>query len=403
MWNELEDRERRRFLKFLAAVPFAGVLGTPSWFEAWGGDSRAADRLLILIELKGGNDGLNTLVPYRDPLYARLRPRLALKGSEVLPISERFGVHTKLGRIKKLHDARELAFIQGVGYPSPNLSHFRSIDIWETASGSQQFLEEGWAVPYIDALARPGHATRALILGDSNPGPIRGTLSPHLVVQSLERLRESKSDSQVASRSGGPASLQHILRVERALVAGLSRIGRTRTDNPIRKIPKPQAVSRLARSAHDLLELLGDGHLAPIMKLTLAGFDTHVNQLSTHARLLEDLDGTFALLAQGLKALGLWDKTLVMTYSEFGRRVEENRNGGTDHGTAGLQVVMGGAVAGGMVFGGAPDLQSLDQGNLRYTVDFRSVYITLIRQWWRQELQGSLRGSGLSGLPFLKV
>ena len=396
-WN------RRQFLTFLAGLPVACTLGSLPWLESILAEPRGDDRLLILIELKGGNDGLNTLVPYRDPLYARLRPKLALKDSEVLPISEQLGLHTKLGNIKKLHDSRELAFIQGVGYPSPSLSHFRSLDIWETASSSQQFLEEGWVVPYIDSLARPAHVTRALILGDSNPGPIRGTLSPHLVVQSLERLRGFKSDSHVDSRTGGPASLKHVLRIERELVEGLSRLGKTRVDNPIRKIPKPQAGSKLTRSAHDLLELLGDGHSAPIMKLTLSGFDTHVNQLPTHARLLEDLDGAFVLLAQGLKALGLWDKTIVMTYSEFGRRVDENRNGGTDHGTAGPLLVMGGAVAGGRVFGGTPGLHSLDQGNLKYTVDFRSVYITLVRQWWRRNPQGVLRDSELPVVPFLKV
>lgn len=340
-------------------------------------------RLLLLVELKGGNDGLNTVVPYRDDVYYRLRPRIGIRRDDVLQLDERTGLHPALKPLMPCWQARELAIVQGVGYPTPNLSHFRSIEIWDTASRSDQYLQEGWL-----ARAFAGHpvpaqfAAGGVVVGGADMGPLAGNGTRAITLTQPEVfLRQARLAKPVGK--GRNSALEHILRVEAGIVEAAARLDtgvQFRTEFP--RGPFGNAVRVAAQLAAN------PSGIAAI-RLCLGGFDTHQNQPGIHQRLLGELAEGIAALKAALVEVGRWDSTLVMTYAEFGRRPQENNSSGTDHGTASAHLIAGGRVKGGL-YGDAPRLADLDGGNLRHAVDFRSLYATVLEGWWDLSSAGVL-------------
>ncbi len=333
-------------------------------------------RLLILVELKGGNDGLNAVVPYADPAYYSLRPRLAVSRDQVLQLDQRTGLHPSLKPLLPLWEARELAIVQGVGYARPNLSHFRSIEIWDTASASEQVLAEGWLARCFAAAPPPrAFAADGAVVGGNEMGPLAGTGARVIALNDPDQFQRQ---ARLANPSGGAArnaALRHILKVESDIssAAGHLAMGvQFRTEFP--KGPFGNAVRTAA-------QLAANGAGVAAIRLSLRGFDTHQNQAGTHARLLGELAEGMAALKSALVESGRWDSTLVVTYAEFGRRPKENDTAGTDHGTAAAHFVAGGEVRGGL-YGDAPRLDALEGGNLRFALDFRNLYATVIEGWW---------------------
>jgi uncharacterized protein (DUF1501 family) len=350
-------------------------------------------RLLILVELKGGNDGLNTVVPYTDAAYYSLRPRLAVARDQVLQLDQRAGLHPALKPLIPLWQARELAIVQGVGYANPNLSHFRSIEIWDTASASEQYLAEGWLARCFAATPPPlAFAADGVVVGGNDMGPLAGTGAR---VLALNDPGQFQRQARLANPSGGAprnAALAHILKVESdiATAAGHLATGvQFRTE-----FPKGQFGNAVRTAA----QLAANGAGVAAMRISRGGFDTHQNQPGTQARLLGELAEGIAALKDALVEAGRWDSTLVITYAEFGRRPKENDTSGTDHGTAAAHFVAGGRVRGGL-YGDAPRLDALEGGNLRYAVDFRNLYATAIDGWWGLDssrvLGGRFRPLGL--------
>jgi uncharacterized protein (DUF1501 family) len=362
---------RRR--DFLAAS--LGVLIAPNSFSQGESPYR---KLLILVELKGGNDGLNTVVPYADGAYSRLRPRLALKRDEVLQLDERAALHPALKGLMPLWQAGELAVVQGVGYPQPNLSHFRSIEIWDSASRSDQYLQDGWLARAFGAHPVPeGFAADGVAVGGADMGPLGGGRSRSLALEDPARfLRQSRLASAETEPAGiRPAALEHIYRVE----LDISQAARRLEASP--KITTEFPRGRFGTALRVAAELAANGAGVAAIRVSLGGFDTHRGQPGQQARLLGELGDGLAALKAGLAEARRWDRTLVMTYSEFGRRPQENGNLGTDHGTAAPQFIAGGRVRGGL-YGDPPVLDALEGGNLRHGVDFRSLYATVLERWW---------------------
>lgn len=333
-------------------------------------------RLLILVELKGGNDGLNAVVPYADAAYYALRPRLAVPRDQVLQLDPRTGLHPALRPLLPLWEARELAIVQGLGYANPNLSHFRSIEIWDTASASEQYLTEGWLARCFAAAPPPASfAADGVAVGGNDMGPLAGTGAR---VLALNDPAQFQRQARLANPSGGAArnaALAHVLKVESDVAAAA---GHLENGVPFRsEFPRGPFGNAVRVAA----QLAANGAGVAAIRLTLGGFDTHQNQAGTQARLLGELAEGLAALKSALLEAGRWESTLVMTYAEFGRRPKENDSGGTDHGTAAAQFVTGGRVRGGL-YGDAPRLDALDGGNLRFALDFRSLYATAIEGWW---------------------
>jgi uncharacterized protein (DUF1501 family) len=373
---------RRDFLNSLGAAAVAAFAPGPVFAQRARADYA---RLLVLVELKGGNDGLNTVVPYADPAYSGLRPRLAVPRDQVLQLDERAGLHPALEPLMAQWKSRELAVVQGVGYPDPNLSHFRSIDIWDTASGSNEYLTEGWlARAFAAAPAPAAFAADAVVVGGAEMGPLRGGVRAIALASPEQFLRQARYAAPAGQARN--AALQHILRVEENIAQAAARLSGNRafaTQFPAH--PFGNAV----RSASQLVA--GEAGIAAI-KIALGGFDTHSGQPGRHAQLLKALAEGLDALKQALVELGRWDSTLVMTYSEFGRRPRENLSSGTDHGAASAHFLLGGRVKGGL-YGPPPALSRLDgNGNLPFAVDFRDLYATVLERWWGTDSARALKG-----------
>lgn len=364
--------KRRRFLASLAWG------STATWsvgaVSAWA-TTAARPHLLVLVELRGGNDGLNTVVPIDDGRYHDLRPRLALKADAVVRLANGPALHPSLAPLAPLWQAGEMAIVQGVGYPQPNLSHFRSIEIWDTAADSQQILQTGWltrAVQLDQRFARYG--ADGVVIGAADLGPLAGGAR----AIALNDPARFSAAARLASGDTAPArgALAHIVRVEGDIARAAASIvpdARFATDFP--RGLAGQAVRHAAGIA-------ATGQV-PIIRLALPGFDTHQAQPGAHANLLKVVAESIVALRTALKERGLWNDTLVLTYSEFGRRPKENQTNGTDHGTASALLAFGSRVRGG-VHGEAPELARLDDnGNLRHTVDFRRVYAEVLESLWQ--------------------
>ena len=392
---------RRQFLKLTglaAGAPAKGCLYGVSW-AAPVTPSSPYDNLLILIELKGANDGLNTVIPYADPAYAALRPRLAIARDQVLPLSDREGLHPSLQPLMPIWEDGQLAVVQGLGYPHPNLSHFRSIEIWETASKSEEYLEAGWlARTFAVSPAPRTFAADGVVVGSSDMGPLSGqgvrTIALADTAQFLRNAKLAQANSDPPDKRN--AALRHILAVEQEITHAAARLN---TDFAFKSEFPRNPFGNQVRTAAQLVA--SNAGIAAI-RLTLGGFDTHANQLVTHANLLKDLAAGIAALKAALGELNRWDSTMVMTYAEFGRRPKENQSGGTDHGTANVHFVTGGRIKGGL-YGEAPRLTRLDgDGNLPFAVDFRSLYATVIDKWWRGD-SARVLGGKFPALDILRV
>lgn len=342
-------------------------------------------RLLMLVELKGGNDSLNTVVPYSDSAYSALRPRIAVKRDDVIQLDERTGLHPALKPLAALWDAKDLAIVQGVGYPQPNLSHFRSIEIWDTASKSDETLQDGWVARAFAAAPPPARfAADGVVVGSSDFGPLAGNGVRTIALNETEQfLRQAKLAGTSAGR--GNAALNHILKVQGDIQQAAAHLNPNivfRTEFP------KNAFGNAVRTAAQLAA--NEAGIGAI-RLTLSGFDTHQNQPGVHPRLLGELAEGIAALKSALVEIRRWDSTLVMTYAEFGRRPQENASNGTDHGTVAAHFVAGGRVRGGL-YGQPPQLDRLEGGNLAYAIDFRSLYATALERWWGQPSARTLNG-----------
>lgn len=382
--------ERRRFLQAAAATGL--IAGLPL-------SARAAPdyrKTLILVELKGGNDGLNTVIPYADPQYAALRPRIAIARDQVLQLDANTGLHPSLAPLMPMWQAGELAVVRSVGYPAPNLSHFRSIEIWDTASASNQYLQQGWLARAFQQSPVPrSFAADAVVVGSAEPGPFTGSGLRTISLVNTERFVQQAKLAVPAGQTRN-ASLGHILRVEQDIVqaaAGLNTHHELRTEFP---------KSALGNSIRTAAQVLASRSGVAALKLSLGGFDTHSGQLGTQTRLLKDLGEGLAALKSALIELERWNSALIVTYAEFGRRPRENNSAGTDHGTASSHFVLGGRVKGGL-FGSPPALGSLDSnGNLPFSVDFRDIYATVLERWWGLSSASSLNGR-FTVMDFLKT
>lgn len=408
---------RRRLLigagAFGAAGIAAGAVATRPWDALTGsGASRLAVKpgrgRLVLVTLYGGNDGLNTVVPYTDSAYHAGRPSLGYQPNEVLPLGNGLGLNSKLTGLKDLWDAKQLAVVLGVGYPNPSLSHFQSMDIWQTAnlegSGS------GWLGRWLDASGQD--PMRAISVGATLPTALRGERAAATAITSGTITvpgRPPFIDAWTQLAGTGPdrtglaglvaTSSRDLLSVKGDLArlhaavppaapstgppssSSSTTAGATTPGATTARRATPGGNARASSFADQLglvASLLKAGAPTQVYQVSLSSFDTHGAEKATHERLLAELDAGVTGFFRSLAGSAGASDVVLMTYSEFGRRVAENASGGTDHGTASPLFVAGPAVRGGRFYGEQPSLTNLDGGDLKYNVDFRSVYATML-------------------------
>lgn len=370
--------DRRSFLFGAGALSFM-LAGRSALAQAQG--QPGSRKVLLLVELKGGNDGLNTLVPYADPAYRQLRPGIAVAREHVLPLDEKVGLTDKLEPLMESWKAGDLAILQGVGYPLPNRSHFRSIEIWDTASSSSQTLSEGWIARAFEQTKLPKGAGVDAIVTDTNALPVTGPDLRTIVMPDAENfLRQAQGMKATMRSEGGNPALKHLMAVRQEINGAAISLRDKLKDGPAPSHAYPPEYG-FGRQLDLATRLLMARVPVVTIKVALGGFDTHAGQVPVHERLLTALGANLATLRKNLIAAGLWNDVVVATYSEFGRRARQNASGGTDHGTAAPHFVMGGKVKGGL-HGVQPSLGDLQDGDLRHTVDFRNVYGTLAQACW---------------------
>jgi uncharacterized protein (DUF1501 family) len=390
--------DRRDFLKLAAATPLVALPAAFATRIAWAGVPVGANyrNLVVLIELKGGNDGLNTVVPYNNSTYYALRPKLAIPRDQVIALSDNVGLHPALAPLLPLWKSRELAVLQGVGYPEPNLSHFRSIEIWDTASNSEQYLQEGWLTrTFVTAPVPQNFVADGVIIGSPDLGPLAGGGTRAIALNNTEQFLRQARLATPEGQSRNKA-LQHILKVEADIMQAASRLSASKTFATI--FPD----TGFGAAMHTAAQVVANQAGVAVVRVTLSGFDTHSGQPGTQARLLAELANGIVALKGALDELGKWNDTLVLTYAEFGRRPKENLSNGTDHGTSSAHFALGGRVAGGL-YGEQPSLDRLSgDGNPGYAIDFRSVYAMVLDKWWGVPSSGPL-GGRFAPTPILRA
>jgi uncharacterized protein (DUF1501 family) len=404
---------RRQFIKTGLGTMAVGMvmpktlLGRPS--SAGPGTSGAGRKILVIVQLAGGNDGLNTVIPYTDPNYYQLRPTLGFQQSELVDangnstiINGQFGFHPALSEIKALYDQKQVAVVLGVSFPNPNLSHFLSMDIWETADLSGN-SGEGWIGKYADVALANAPGLTAAAVGELLP---QAMYSPNVVIPAIVDFGSYNFPTD-PNYSGDSQNQLNTFQLNggrnlSGLTAQVSQIGMNAVNgallvqNSIAQYTSPITYpddNPLAQGFMMLAQLLTTINELQVVYVQLGSFDTHSDEVDhpggqptrasgQHAQLLAWFSQGVNLFLQDLAAHSIADNTVIMTWSEFGRRVQENTSFGTDHGTASPQFIIGPPVHGGILYGSQPSLANLDQyGNMAFTVDFRSVYATILEKW----------------------
>jgi uncharacterized protein (DUF1501 family) len=385
--------------------------------------------ILVVLQLAGGNDGLNMVVPFADDAYYRARPRLGLAAGSLLKIDNYRGLNGKLTGLKSLHDEGHLAIIQGVGYPNPNRSHFRSTEIWQTGSDADRNESYGWLGRYFDNYCAGCDPTVGVAIGEEMPQafaakrptgvtfsrpeqfrwrpsePSGGRMSDEEMF--FRQLNEGEDSAPVASEGASVAAIPGKTKSD---LSTLDFLQRTALDAQLssdkileiaRKYKSTVAYppGQLAASLSVIARMIAGGLPTRVYYASHGGFDTHAGQANAHDRLLGELNDAISAFVVDLKQQGNFDRVLLMTFSEFGRRVAENANGGTDHGAAAPMFVLGGKVKPG-IFGKYPSLTDLDRGDLKFNTDFRSVYGTVLEQWLKAPSQVVL-GRKFPALPIV--
>ena len=372
---------RRNILKSILGLGI-GIGSLPLFSQAAGVQTKR----LILVELSGANDGLNTLVPYRSDLYRKLRPSLALAENEVTKLQADIAMHKALDPIMKHWDKGDLAWVQGLGYPAPNRSHFKSIALWESAGdGEIDVQSRGWMTHAMEhGLRRKVMLAHGISVGgdlnlfNSDSGRWLSIGSASQLSNMTMPTSITKLSNFQAQGSRAAANLDHVSAQVDLLDRMLSDIS-----SKLEGLPEMRGFDgdNFSSQLETVAELIAGGVDTPVYRVRLDGFDTHENQLRRHALLLASLGKGLDSMSFALKRMGEWNNTVIMTYSEFGRRAAENDSGGTDHGTAAPHLLLGGQVRGGL-YGDAPDLSNLVGGDPEYTADYRGLYQEVLGSWF---------------------
>ncbi len=434
MKNEITLQTRREFLRSTVlgsavawTVP-AFLANTFAALQADAADSSTQivtgkdSTILVVLQMAGGNDGLNTVVPYSNDFYHRARPKIGLSADKILKLNDAIGFHGAITGFKNLYDSGNLAVVQGVGYPNPNRSHFRATEIWQTASDSDKIEKYGWLGRYFDNACSGADPTVGVTIGNqlpeaffakkpkgicfNNPQSYR-FMANGATEESYKKLNELEMSSPLPD--GGPGMTPDENSSDMlnsggsiaSLPAGMPMTGgravdfieRTALDaqmssDQVRDVAarvQNKAVypgSVLGNSLKLVAKLIGGGLPTRIYYVSQGGYDTHTNQVNTQQRLLQDLGDSTKAFVDDMKAQGNMQRVLVMTFSEFGRRVNENANGGTDHGAAAPIFIVGNKVKAGLL-GRYPSLapEDLFEGDIKYNVDFRNVYAGVLENW----------------------
>ncbi|MEL7220055.1 MAG: DUF1501 domain-containing protein [Bacteroidota bacterium] len=388
--------KRRNFIKTAALASTAAL--SPAFLRgsSFGRllNSRSG-KTLVVIQLSGGNDGLNTIIPYRNDLYYQNRPSIGIPVNDVLRVSDELGFHPSLAPLRKWYDQGLMSIINNVGYPNPSRSHFRSMDIWQTASGSSDYWSTGWLGRYLDSEC--GSDCSVLHAMDVDYGlsiALRGAERSGFAMNKPQDLRNATKNPFLESIApiGHDHKEENVAYLYKTLtdtqeaadyLFEKSRVHRSRISYP---------KGGFAKDLRQVAELMTADTDTRIYYVSLGGFDTHYSQKGKQAQLLKEYAAGVSAFLEDLEHNNLLDDTLVMTFSEFGRRVAQNGSNGTDHGTANNLYLMSGELRKPGFYNDGPNLSQLVNEDLAYEIDFRRIYATIIEKWLNGDASEVLRG-----------
>ncbi|RYZ00052.1 MAG: DUF1501 domain-containing protein [Chitinophagaceae bacterium] len=361
------------------------------------------NKVVVMLQLTGGNDGLNTVVPVRNDLYYKARPTLALAREKTLAIGDEAGLHPALTAFADAWNDGSLGIVNAVGYPEPDRSHFRSMDIWQSASDSSEFVNTGWIGRYLDTQApKGGRPTQALEFDDALSLAMKGAQMNGLAL---------RDPAQLASLTGDRFLKETVLQhtdhhheqaeyLYKTLSATLSGAEQIVKNARLRAGSAAYPNSAMGKSLKTIASLICSDIDTRVYYLSHGGFDTHIGQELLHQRALKEMNDAVGAFVKDLKAAGRFDDVLLVGFSEFGRRVEQNASKGTDHGSANSLFLLGGGLKQKGMINAMPDLADLDKGDVRFKVDFRQVYATLLNKWLGADDKAVL-GESFAHLKFI--
>ena len=395
--------KRRDFL--IKSSMASSVVLVPSFMKAFESlDPRLFGyKKLVVIQLSGGNDGLNTLIPYRNDLYYSNRPGISIPKNRLIDVNGELGLNENLSPLKALYDKGYLSIINNVGYPNPNRSHFRSTDIWHTASNASEYLDSGWMGRYIDQYGKKPYT--GIEVDDSLSLILKGrTINGVATKDAKKMFNNAKTPffSKVLETQTETHLSEHNLGYLYKTMVGAKSSAKyiyetSKTSTSTKSYPKNPFAKQLKTTA----EFINSKLETKVYYVSMGGFDTHANQANRQSRLLKTYSEAIDVFVKDLEASDSFKDTLILTFSEFGRRVQQNAAGGTDHGAANNLFVIGKNLKKPGLYNDSPDLTNLDKnGDLKYTIDFRSVYATLLDQWLDAS-HSKVLGSSFETLDFI--
>lgn len=343
------------------------------------------NKVVVVLQLSGGNDGLNTVIPIRNDIYYKSRPKLRIERTKALSVTDEVGLHPELTAFADAFHNGDLGILNSVGYPNPDRSHFRSMDIWQTASASNEYITSGWIGRYLDAQCNGcGKPTQALEIDDLLSLALKGNEMNGLAFKDPKRLFGTSNEKffkDISSHHSDHHDEQPVDYLYKTMAETLSSADYIFKQSKVRPSTAQYPNTNLGKDLQTIASLIYSDINTKVYYVSLGSFDTHVNQQQQQQRLFKEMNDAVGAFVKDLKANNRFNDVLLFTFSEFGRRVSQNASGGTDHGTANSMFLIGGGLKEKGMINGLPDLTDLDQGDLKYKIDFKNVYATILNQW----------------------
>ena len=377
--------KRREFLQ-LGSLATASMM-VPKFLKTFekGNAVPPGNKVLVILQLSGGNDGLNTVIPYRNDIYYKQRPRLGIEKAKVLSLTDEVGLHPSLIGLKELYDDGSLGVLNSVGYPNPDRSHFRSMDIWHTASDSSEYWTTGWLGRYLDAQCSGcDKPTYALELDDMLSLALKGDDMKAIAMRDPKRLYGTANEKffkEVMKDHKNEPGEQPVDYLYKTLSETLSSADYIFKQSKMKPTTAQYPATEIGQNLKTIASLIYSDIDTKVYYLSLGSFDTHINQPFQQMNLFNQMNEAIKAFTNDLKSNGRFNDVLFMTFSEFGRRVAQNASNGTDHGTANNMFFISGALKQKGVINSMPDLSDLLEGDLKYKIDFKNVYATVLKNW----------------------
>lgn len=377
--------KRKKFIQ-VGSLATASML-MPKFLKAF--ETRSfvppGNKVVVILQLSGGNDGLNTVIPVRNDLYYKARPGIGIEKSKALVITDEAGLHPALTAFREFYNDGSLGILNNVGYPNPDRSHFRSMDIWHTASESHEYFTQGWIGRYLDAQCNGcDKPTQAIEIDDVLSLALKGENIKGIAVKDPRRLYGTANEKyfrDVMKQHQDESGEQPVDYLYKTMAETLSSADYIFQQSKLHPSSASYPKSELGNSLKTIASLIFSDINTRVYYVSLGSFDTHINQAAQQQRLFSEMNEAVSAFVNDLKDNKRFDDVLLFTFSEFGRRVQQNASGGTDHGTANNMFLVSGGLKQKGLINPLPDLANLEEGDLKYDVDFKSVYSTVLKKW----------------------